>query len=194
LDLFEWWAESPGLDGHHKISVQPMAIVFLDLDNTLIDRAEGFRSWARKFLAAVGCEGEVGVEWLETVDEDGLRERRSFFQSVKDCCALRESAESRGALLQGASGPHPFTRFWYREALGPCSTKWVDALHVVSSEVKCAKPDPQILSIAAETCGRRITKNDWLIGESAETDILCATPITRRRVGCSDCYRLVQAE
>jgi FMN phosphatase YigB (HAD superfamily) len=174
-------------------------MVFLDLDNTLIDRAEGFRRWARTLLAGIGHVDEDELQWLVTVDEEGLCRRPTFFELIKDRYALAEPVDLLVARFYEALPRH----------IPPLDPQTVDALirarrndwtlcvvtngsavqHtkiqaaglldlvdccVISGEVGCAKPDPRIVTIAAEMCDMRTTRDDWLVGDRPEIDILCA--------------------
>src|SRR5688500_17746968 len=69
-----------------------MAILFLDLDNTLIDRDEGFRRWARTFLESMEHAGD-DVAWFEAADNGGHRSRPALLQMVRDRYRLRESVD-----------------------------------------------------------------------------------------------------
>ena len=53
-------------------------ILFCDLDNTLIDRAAGYRAWAEHFAGALG-RGPDEVAWLVSIDHDGMRPREPIF-------------------------------------------------------------------------------------------------------------------
>ena len=48
-------------------------LLLLDLDNTLIDRAGAFKSWAESFLAEIGAP-EYDVPWLLDVDAESAGE------------------------------------------------------------------------------------------------------------------------
>jgi hypothetical protein len=53
-------------------------LMLFDLDNTLIDRAAAFRSWASRFVRERELEPDV-VDWLDSIDDDGIKPRETFF-------------------------------------------------------------------------------------------------------------------
>lgn len=61
----------------------PLAL--FDLDNTLLDRARGFRSWARSFLRSCGVDVPGAVAWFADADNDG----RTSPEDLLELAALR---------------------------------------------------------------------------------------------------------
>ena len=59
-----------------------MPILFCDLDNTLIDRAAAYRAWAEDYAARMGRD-PLEVEWLVSIDHDGMRAREPLFEEVR---------------------------------------------------------------------------------------------------------------
>ena len=60
-----------------RAGLAPVAL--FDLDNTLLDRARGFRSWARSFLRVHGVTVPGAVDWLVDADNDGRTPRDDLF-------------------------------------------------------------------------------------------------------------------
>ncbi|MGH9089804.1 MAG: HAD family hydrolase [Acidimicrobiales bacterium] len=67
-------------------------VALFDLDNTLVDRAAAFRTWAARF-ASERHLGEAGVAWLCAADEDGFARREVLFDAARRQFNLAESTE-----------------------------------------------------------------------------------------------------
>jgi FMN phosphatase YigB (HAD superfamily) len=63
-------------------SAGPAPLALFGLDNTLLDRARGFRSWARSFLRSVGLDVPGALDWLVDADNDGRTPRDDLFSLV----------------------------------------------------------------------------------------------------------------
>lgn len=83
----------------------PLAL--FGLDNTLLDRARGFRSWARSFLRSVALDVPGALDWLVDADNDGRTPRDDLFSLVvlrfgldvaPDALVVRYRDESPGHL------------------------------------------------------------------------------------------------
>src|SRR5438552_889337 len=70
------------------------ALLLVDLDNTLVDRAAGFDRWASAFLHDIGKTTDSQMSWLQSVDEDGMATREMFFKAVKHRYGLREPTDA----------------------------------------------------------------------------------------------------
>lgn len=169
--------------------------MLFDLDNTLIDRAAGFRAWTTDFLVRHGLSDEHEVRWVEAQDEDGLAPRSVFFERLKQRYALTASVESL-VLAYGRE---------LLEFLPPPSDATVDAIRTarnqawrvgivtngsalqemkitssglaelvdgwtISEVVGCWKPDPDIFRFAAEHCGAQLDAA-WMVGDGVRSDI-----------------------
>ena len=66
-------------------------MLFLDLDDTLLDRAGAFRRWAEEFLDDVGAPRD-DLEWLIALDADGLTSRWDVADAIRDKYRLRVSS------------------------------------------------------------------------------------------------------
>jgi len=58
------------------------------LDDTLLDRSGAFRLWAKGFLDEVGAPAE-DLDWLLSVDADGLTSRWDLADAIRDRYRLR---------------------------------------------------------------------------------------------------------
>ncbi|MGO8685790.1 MAG: HAD family hydrolase [Candidatus Dormibacteria bacterium] len=174
-----------------------MPLLFCDLDNTLIDRAAGYRAWAEHWVAALGG-GPPDVEWLVEIDRDGFREREPLFAEVRARWRLdapvaelieryrREYpafvppigtgvAEGLAALRRRGwtiavvtNGPPSQRVKLERSGLLPL----VDVV-AISDELGVSKPDRRIFEAAAREAGSGVGEA-WLVGDSPEADIAAA--------------------
>jgi putative hydrolase of the HAD superfamily len=169
-------------------------LLFLSLDNTLLDRAGAFRAWAQGFLAEIGAPA-YEVEWLDSVDADGLTSAWDLADAIRARYRLRRRPidlveEIREGLLSQLR-LDPLVAFALRIA---ADAGWLPvvvtngetqvqtekltrtglvhriAAYVISEDVGVRKPNPRIFSIAADKVGRRLS-GAWLIGDSPEVDI-----------------------
>ncbi|TDE00660.1 HAD family hydrolase [Jiangella asiatica] len=172
-----------------------MPALFLDLDDTLIDRASAFRGWAEELVRDHRLSGE-DLDWLITVDREGYEPRERVAAailerfgltgwSVDDLAAdLRHAVVER--LVLAAEVPRALAaardagwvpvvvtngalvqqeRKLRRTGLDRLVAGWV-----VSEAAGCAKPDPRIFDLAARVAGRPLD-GAWMIGDSAANDI-----------------------
>ena len=65
-----------------------MPLLLLDLDNTLLDRAGPFRAWGERFLAGIGAP-PTDIDWLLSIDADGLTDRWDVADAIRDRYGLR---------------------------------------------------------------------------------------------------------
>ena len=171
-----------------------MPLAIFDLDNTLVNRAAAFRSWAEWFATQRGLDSAHAVSWMEAADEDGERSRTALFAAARAEFRLHESARELAAAWWPA-----YLNF-YR-----CADDTLEALNLlraqgwkigiatngdqgqeeklrragldrlvdawcVSELVGHAKPDPQIFRLVAERCSATL-EGAWMIGDSAQADI-----------------------
>lgn len=64
--------------------------MLLDLDNTLVDRAAAFNSWARDFVINLG-RPTSDAEWLIKADRDGYESRIALAQAIRNQFRLNTS-------------------------------------------------------------------------------------------------------
>jgi putative hydrolase of the HAD superfamily len=168
-------------------------LLLVDLDNTLLDRNGAFRSWAESMCDKVSAPGDV--EWLLTVDQDGLTPRwdvaeavRARYQLLKSSAELVE--EMRAAVVDflrldplvacalqiaGDAGWVPVivtngsTEVQERKIRRTGLDRYV-ADWVISEECGFRKPDPRIFKIAADRV-RMSLRGAWVVGDGPEADI-----------------------
>jgi putative hydrolase of the HAD superfamily len=169
-------------------------LLFLSLDNTLLDRAGAFRAWGRDFLAEIGVSASE-VDWLDSVDADGLTSAWDLADAIRARYRLRRRPidlvdEIREGLLAHLR-LDPLVAFALRIAADAGWTPVVVtngesrvqtdkmlrtglahqvAAYVISEDVGVRKPNPRIFAIAADKVGMRLA-GAWLIGDSPEVDI-----------------------
>jgi putative hydrolase of the HAD superfamily len=168
--------------------------LLLDLDNTVLDRAGAFRAWAVEFLAGVGAPAE-DIDWLLSVDADGLTDRWDLADALRDRYRLR--IPSIDIVEELHDGVVAYTRL---DPLVACALRiaddagWVPVLvtngvtrqqdakirrtgldrfvadWVISEEAGVSKPNPRIFAMAAQRVRMRLL-GAWVIGDSPEADI-----------------------
>jgi FMN phosphatase YigB (HAD superfamily) len=169
-------------------------LVLFDLDNTLADRAEGFRRWAWEFCAEHRL-GDEDAEWLVAADRDGLEPREAFFTAVRERFALHETVpqlledfhERHPALIPMAPGvrgglPRLRAAGWRigvvtnGDAAQQLATLVCTGLAgmvdgwAISAHEGVGKPDRRLFEIAAGRCEVPL-KGGWMVGDSAAADI-----------------------
>lgn len=177
-----------------------MPLLFVDLDNTMSDRAASFQRWARNYLTARFGEADEGlVAEMERADGDGLRSKPAVAADLAELLGLSDAERDEiivvlraGTLAElqptpgitealdaaSASGYTPFivTNGNQAQQEGKVALLGL-APHVagivVSEGVGIAKPDPEIFRIAAREAGQTLA-GAWMIGDSAESDIVGA--------------------
>ncbi|MEY9849892.1 FMN phosphatase YigB (HAD superfamily) [Streptacidiphilus sp. BW17] len=159
-------------------------LLLFDLDNTLVDRNQAFRGWARRFLDSWALPGE-DLYWLSTLDCGGYFPREALMRATAARYGLRVSlelllrdyADTMTELIQ-LPETHREALHQARAAgwtLGIVSNgateqqlakiertglaRLVDGW-VISEEAACEKPDPRIFHLAAERCGLRPQHDD----------------------------------
>ena len=168
--------------------------MFLDLDNTVLDRTGAFRTWAERFLDGIGAPSP-DLDWLMSVDADGLTDRWDVADAIRD--RYRLSASSVDLVDEMREGVVANSRL---DPLVACALRiaddagWVPVLvtngatrqedttirrtgldryvadWVISEEVGVSKPNPRIFALAAERVRMRM-RGAWVVGDSPEADI-----------------------
>lgn len=177
-----------------------MPLLLLDLDNTLLDREGPFRAWGERFLDSIGAP-PTDIDWLLSVDADGLTDRWDVADAIRDRYGLRiPSIDLVEELHDGVVG---FTRL---DPLVACALRiaddagWVPVVvtngtsrqqdakirqtgldryvadWVISEEAGVSKPNPRIFALAAQRA-RMPLRGAWVIGDSPEADIGGATAV-----------------
>ncbi|MDG4765561.1 HAD-IA family hydrolase [Solwaraspora sp. WMMD406] len=171
-----------------------MPLLLLDLDNTLLDRAGPFRVWGQAFLASIGAPPD-DIDWLVSVDADGLTDRWDLADAIRDRYRLRMSAIDLVEALHDGVVEH--TRL---DPLVACTLRiardagWIPVVvsngavrqqetkirrtgldryvadWVISEAAGVSKPNPRIFALAAQSVRMRL-RGAWMIGDSPEADI-----------------------
>jgi putative hydrolase of the HAD superfamily len=169
-------------------------LVFLALDDTLLDRSGAFILWAKGFLDEIGAPAD-DLDWLVSVDADGLTSRWDLADAIRDRYELR--VPSIELLEELHEGPLAHERL---DPLVACALQiagdagWVPVvvtngpaeqqesrirrtgLHnyvadwVISERAGVSKPNPRIFAMAAQRVRMRLG-GAWVVGDSPEADI-----------------------
>ncbi|MFF0306905.1 HAD family hydrolase [Streptosporangium sp. NPDC004379] len=170
-------------------------LALFDLDNTLVDRAEGLRLWAVEFCETRELNaGEV--EWIVEADGDGLVTKETFFSQLRERFSLSDSVVELWAQYRRRhptlipAGPSTLValvrlrRAGWKVGLVTNGLADVQLTTITSSGVAehvdgwaisgaedVRKPDRKLFEIAAERCGMTLAAGGWMIGDSAAADI-----------------------
>ena len=174
-----------------------MPLLFVDLDNTLSDRAASFRRWATAYLEdRYGEATPQMVEAMIVADGDGLTDKKHAAAEFTRVLGLSAEEESQIiAVMRAGTLEYLAPTPGVNEALDRAAAaglrpmivtngnvaqqeRKVELLglgdHVVgmviSEGVGVAKPDPEIFRIAAEQAGGELD-DAWMIGDSLSSDI-----------------------
>jgi putative hydrolase of the HAD superfamily len=175
-------------------------LLLLSLDNTLIDRDGAFRAWGRDFLEQIGAP-EFDLDWLVSVDADGLTTAWDLADAIQDRYRLRIPSIDLVEIVREGLLERMRLDPLVACALGIAEdTGWVPvvvtngetrlqeeklrrtgldrylAAWVISEEVGVRKPNPRIFGIAAERARMRLS-GAWVIGDGPEADIAGAEAI-----------------
>ncbi|HEU4348878.1 MAG TPA: HAD family hydrolase [Actinoplanes sp.] len=171
-----------------------MPLVFLALDDTLLDRSGAFTLWAKGFLDEIGAPAE-DLDWLLDVDADGLTSRWDVADAVRDryhldipsidlleelhegpqeyerldplvACALQIASDSGWTPVVVTNGPQEQQEIRIRRTgLDRYVADWV-----ISEQAGVSKPNPRIFALAAQRVRMRL-RGAWVVGDSPEADI-----------------------
>ncbi|HEX8343634.1 MAG TPA: HAD family hydrolase [Actinoplanes sp.] len=171
-----------------------MPLVFLALDDTLLDRSGAFRLWAKEFLDEIGAP-QQDLDWLLSVDADGLTSRWDLADSIRDryhlripsidlleelrqgpmayekldplvACALRIAGDAGWIPVVVTNGPMEQQDIRIRRTgLDRYVADWV-----ISEQAGVSKPNPRIFAMAAQRVRMRLG-GAWVVGDSPEADI-----------------------
>ena len=171
-----------------------MPLLLLDLDNTLLDRAQAFSTWAQRFLGELGAPAR-DLDWLVDVDGDGFVPRWDVAEAIRDRYDLRARCEDLVERMRAG-----IVRYSKLDPMLACALKiartagWEPVVvtngvvhqqeakirmtgldryladWVISEEVGVRKPDPMIFEIAARRA-RLSLHGAWMVGDSPEADI-----------------------
>jgi putative hydrolase of the HAD superfamily len=169
-------------------------LVFLALDDTLLDRSGAFTLWAKGFLDEIAAPQD-DLDWLLSVDADGLTSRWDLADAIRD--RYRLDIPSIDLLDELHEGPLAYERL---DPMVACALQiardagWVpvvvtngsseqqesrirrSGLHryvadwVISEQAGVSKPNPRIFAMAAQRVRMRL-RDAWVVGDSPEADI-----------------------
>jgi putative hydrolase of the HAD superfamily len=169
-------------------------LVFLALDDTLLDRSGAFRLWAKGFLDDVSAPPD-DLDWLLSVDADGLTSRWDLADAIRDryrlripsidlldelqqgplafekldplvACALRIAGDAGWVPVVVTNGPQEQQDIRIRRTgLDRYIADWV-----ISEQAGVSKPNPRIFALAAQRVRMRLG-GAWVLGDSPEADI-----------------------
>ncbi|GGL53182.1 haloacid dehalogenase [Planomonospora parontospora subsp. antibiotica] len=175
------------------MAVQRLAL--FDLDNTLVDLGEAFRTWAAEFADGYGL-GREGVDRLIALDQEGYPHREVFFGKVRERFALPETADElwsryrqrmpylvrcRPEVMDGLARLRAagwkvaiVTNGTADNQLGKLQrtglAEAVDA-YALSGLEGIRKPDVGLFEIAARRCGMSLAGGGWMVGDHPVKDI-----------------------
>ena len=171
-----------------------MPLLFLALDDTLLDRSGAFRLWAKGFLDEISAPAE-DLDWLLSVDADGLTSRWDLADAIRDRYELH--IPSIDLVEELHEGPLAYERL---DPLVACALQiardagWVPLIvtngsleqqetrirrtgldryvadWVISEQAGVSKPNPRIFAMAAQRVRKRLG-GAWVVGDSPEADI-----------------------
>lgn len=174
-----------------------MPLLFVDLDNTISDRAASLRRWAVEYLTErFGEASDEMVEAMVVADGDGLTSKVKAAAAYAEVLGLDEDEQAniitvmRAGTLEHLESTPGITEALDRAAAagytpfivtnGKVSQQAAKVAKlgladhvagmVVSEGVGIAKPDPEIFRIAAYQAGHTLA-GAWMIGDSAESDV-----------------------
>ncbi|WP_019868782.1 HAD family hydrolase [Salinispora oceanensis] len=171
-----------------------MPLLLLDLDNTLLDRENLFRSWGERFLVKIGAP-PGDLDWLLSVDADGLTDRWDVADSIRNRYSL--AVRSVDLVEELHDGVLAGTRL---DPLVACALQivgdagWIPVVvcngavrqqeekirrtgldryladWVISEAAGVSKPNPRIFALAAQRV-RMPLRGAWVVGDGPEADI-----------------------
>ena len=174
-----------------------MPLLFVDLDNTLIDRAGAYRRWAASYLRSRGAPPSL-LPAMVTADGDGLRPKPEVAADLTMLLGLTEDEAAgivtvlrRGVVENlvpddsvSAALASARSAGWYVVIVTNGVTAQQESKirllgldeevdgWVVSEAVGVAKPDAEIFDLAEKTVPEETTLDGaWMIGDTPEADI-----------------------
>ncbi|CAI9406594.1 HAD family hydrolase [Aestuariimicrobium sp. T2.26MG-19.2B] len=184
-----------------------MPTLYADLDNTIADRAGAYRAWAVDYLAERGADPSL-VDAMVAADRDGLGRKQDTVDDLTRLLDLdpeeseqildrfRAGIVDRLTLVDGAADALSAIRAagWriviVTNGATAQQTAKIERLHladlvdgwVISEAAGVSKPDPEIFTRAAAVVGQQIGMDDWMVGDSAESDVAGARAVGMRSI------------
>lgn len=170
-------------------------VLFVDLDNTLVDRAAAFAEFAHEFVVELHRD-PTEAEWLIEIDNDGFAAREAVAAAIQERFGLSQDDRSQllstlraGLVDRMRLDPEVPAALGRARNAGwrlaivtngtvPQQTRKITTLGlrprvdavVISEGVSVRKPDPAIFRYAAEAAGSTVA-GGWMIGDSADADV-----------------------
>ena len=183
-------------------------IALLDLDETLVDRAEGFSAWARSFVDRWSLNDDERA-WIEQLDRT-VKQREQFFSIL---CERFPQAGPPDRIWQDYRAQMPLLTPVFPGVLERLqslrSAGWrlmvvtngrvdnqvgklrrtgiADLVHgwCVSEEAGVRKPDAAIFAMAMTRLGTRDDDECWMVGDDPAADMAGATGAGLRTIWIS---------
>ncbi|MGO3148142.1 MAG: HAD family hydrolase [Leucobacter sp.] len=169
-------------------------LLLIDLDNTLVDRASAFNSWAHSFVEKLERPATDAI-WLIKADRDGYESRESLAAMIKHQFVLEaavpvlvdmllyehvdlmtlDAATAQALTLARDHGwriaivTNGATSQQHLKIQNVGLERYVDAV-VISETVGVKKPEPRIFQIAADRL-QTVLDGAWMIGDHPNADI-----------------------
>ncbi|MET9085671.1 HAD-IA family hydrolase [Streptomyces sp. NPDC004237] len=165
-----------------------MALLLLDLDNTLVDRDAAFRAAVADFLAEHGLP-DSDLTWAMDIDAGGYTARDQGAAALADRVVLAQSARETLTKAQAdgwtcvivTNGRTVQQQARIRKTgLDRLVQGWV-----ISEAVGHKKPEPEIFQAAADAVGVPFP-GAWVIGDSPHADIAGANTLGLQSVWVTD--------
>jgi putative hydrolase of the HAD superfamily len=164
-------------------------LLLIDLDNTLVDRAAAFKSWA---YFRFGDEAEVA--WLIDADRDGYEPRERLAERI----AARHGLSTGDVLTELRAGmvdhivldpavgaaltdaavagltPVVVSNGTVAQQEAKLRRTGLDKLiagWTISEGAGVRKPDRRIFELAAASVGMPLSAGGWMVGDNAELDV-----------------------
>jgi putative hydrolase of the HAD superfamily len=169
-----------------------MTLLLIDLDNTLIDRAAAFKSWAESRFDQLF--GRSAVSWVVEADRDGYEPREALARQIADRYRMDADVlltELRAGMIEhlspdpavaaaltaaAAAGfvPHVLTNGTVAQQEAKLRKTGLDRLvagWTISEAAGVRKPDRRIFERAAAAAGLPLSRSGWMVGDNAEFDV-----------------------
>lgn len=179
------------------VRVVAVAVLLLDLDDTLVDRQAAFRTWAGDFVKSLGALPS-DVEWLVEADQHGYAPRELLGDAVRRRYGLQRSVDAivddvftgmlahmvledevKTALVAAQDDgwlPVVVTNGRADRQEAKIRRTGLDSLvagWVISEAVGLRKPDPRIFALGARGAGATLDEA-WMVGDTPHADIVGA--------------------
>jgi putative hydrolase of the HAD superfamily len=181
-----------------RTSRSTVKLALFDLDNTLFDRAGAYRTWATRYVEAMGFDRDE-IEWFCSIDEDGFADRHDIWTRAKERFRLTEpidqllSAYRQSVVETWTPDDHVLEALSLLREQGwrigivtngpmPQQSDKAERLGLLpfvdgfcgSGELGIEKPDRRIFEEAIRRCaaeGLLASESSWMVGDAPSPDI-----------------------